>query len=230
MPAQPTEMCENCTVARSDLRRCAGCGLVRYCSKECQRAHWKQHKPYCILNVQMVKKAEALGPEYSERLKAIGKWCDAFSPQIGAAAVSALDIMNHPELVDDFVLVIYVDFLGVSAKSPHTFDVVDAVVHPLAPLRTRALAISAGHLALFEANLASRPGMARVLLLDWRFPWSYTTPFVVPQNVRRFPRDGLWLNHLQMGVTRSGKRVRAREPVPNGDELLLEALGLKPRD
>lgn len=70
--------------------------------------------------------------------------------------------------------------------------------------------------------------MVKVLLLDWRFPWSYTMPFLIPPNVRSFPRDGMWLNHLQMSVTRPGKRVRAREVVPNGEELLLEALGLKP--
>ena len=26
---------------------CAGCGLVQYCSKECQKRHWKQHKVEC---------------------------------------------------------------------------------------------------------------------------------------------------------------------------------------
>ena len=26
---------------------CGGCHVARYCSKACQRTHWKQHKPVC---------------------------------------------------------------------------------------------------------------------------------------------------------------------------------------
>ncbi|KAJ7470132.1 hypothetical protein B0H11DRAFT_2041503 [Mycena galericulata] len=215
MPAQPTEMCENCTVRRMDLRRCAGCGIVRYCSKECQKAHWKEHKPHCVLNAEMSKKAEALGSDYSDRLKAIGKWCDAFSIPIGAASASALSIMTHPERIDEFVLVIYVDFLGPAAKAPYTHDIVDAAVLPLDELRARALKVSQQQLEVFERNLSPRPGMIRVLLVDRRFPWSYTTPFVPPKNILSWRRDPLWFEHLQMAVTRPGHPIRPRETVPD---------------
>jgi len=29
------------------MNRCAGCRMVRYCSRQCQAQHWKQHKPVC---------------------------------------------------------------------------------------------------------------------------------------------------------------------------------------
>ena len=33
--------------ATGGLRRCAGCATVRYCSKECARAHWRARKAEC---------------------------------------------------------------------------------------------------------------------------------------------------------------------------------------
>ena len=30
-------------------RRCGGCKVVRYCSRECQLQHWSQHGPVCVL-------------------------------------------------------------------------------------------------------------------------------------------------------------------------------------
>ena len=33
------------------LRRCSQCEIAYYCSKTCQRAHWKKHKAVCIAAV-----------------------------------------------------------------------------------------------------------------------------------------------------------------------------------
>ena len=38
-------MCQVC--GAGDAKRCAGCGTVGYCSKECQREGWKAHKRDC---------------------------------------------------------------------------------------------------------------------------------------------------------------------------------------
>ncbi|GAB4815519.1 hypothetical protein N2152v2_002565 [Parachlorella kessleri] len=43
-------LCTNvrgCSEGRLRGRRCGGCGVVRYCSEECQLQHWAQHGPVC---------------------------------------------------------------------------------------------------------------------------------------------------------------------------------------
>ncbi|KAJ7761261.1 hypothetical protein DFH07DRAFT_1059898 [Mycena maculata] len=219
MPARPTEMCENC-MTRMDLRRCAGCGVMRYCSRECQKAHWKKHKPHCVMNVELSKRAEALGSDCSDRLKAIRKWCDVFSIPIGIACVSALDIMNHPERTDKFLLFIYVHFLP-AAKPPYTHEIVDARVLPVADLRSK---IPQQRLELFDSTTSPRPGMISVLLRDPGFPWNYTKPFVPPTDVLSWRRDPLWLECLQMRVTHPSQPIRPRESIPDSLDATLEQI------
>ncbi|KAJ7447505.1 hypothetical protein B0H11DRAFT_2082368 [Mycena galericulata] len=218
MPAHPLEMCENCSVRGKDLRRCGGCQLVRYCSKECQKAHWKNHKTHCAINKAALIKAKSLGPDYSDRHTAIGKWSTDFITQIGMAASSAMDIFHHPERIGDSFLVIYVDFLGTTAKAPYTYDVVDAAVKSLESLRAHARKTLSPLLARdFMQINTPIPGMLRVLYFDCRVPWSYSADFVAPDaaNLRRLRQfyDPLWFEHLQKSVTRPGQRVRPRETV-----------------
>jgi hypothetical protein len=39
------KLCKSCSLPASDV--CAGCKAVYYCCRECQLAHWKEHKSYC---------------------------------------------------------------------------------------------------------------------------------------------------------------------------------------
>ena len=38
--------CENCE-ADDPHQTCSACLVAKYCSKDCQKAHWKSHKPHC---------------------------------------------------------------------------------------------------------------------------------------------------------------------------------------
>ena len=39
--------CSACSAAATKLLRCSGCQSTWYCNSECQRAHWKSHRPEC---------------------------------------------------------------------------------------------------------------------------------------------------------------------------------------
>ncbi|KAL8801603.1 MAG: hypothetical protein Q9182_004333 [Xanthomendoza sp. 2 TL-2023] len=45
--AAPASRCDKCGTTSGQMMSCAGCRGVRYCSKACQKAGWKTHKPYC---------------------------------------------------------------------------------------------------------------------------------------------------------------------------------------
>jgi hypothetical protein len=39
--------CAECKKQDHGYKKCSGCEVTRYCSVECQRKHWKTHKPIC---------------------------------------------------------------------------------------------------------------------------------------------------------------------------------------
>ncbi|KAJ6584824.1 hypothetical protein B0H19DRAFT_1106772 [Mycena capillaripes] len=51
-------VCSNCSLSppNTTLKLCAKCKLTRYCSKDCQKIHWKQHKYSCQLGAGDVER------------------------------------------------------------------------------------------------------------------------------------------------------------------------------
>lgn len=41
------DSCANSCGKTERLQKCAGCSVISYCSKPCQKLHWKSHKPLC---------------------------------------------------------------------------------------------------------------------------------------------------------------------------------------
>jgi splicing suppressor protein 51 len=50
MDANACAQCQRTAAEGLNLKRCAKCQSTRYCSRECQRAHWKAHKKECATN------------------------------------------------------------------------------------------------------------------------------------------------------------------------------------
>lgn len=48
---ESSNSCAYCNKSSVELLRCSGCRNAFYCSKECQRAHWKTHKQQCTRTV-----------------------------------------------------------------------------------------------------------------------------------------------------------------------------------
>lgn len=45
--AEATTKCDNCKKTDTSLKRCVKCKSAAYCDRDCQKAHWKQHKKDC---------------------------------------------------------------------------------------------------------------------------------------------------------------------------------------
>jgi hypothetical protein len=45
--ARTLSSCSACNAFLTEPKRCSRCNRVVYCNKECQRAHWRAHKPMC---------------------------------------------------------------------------------------------------------------------------------------------------------------------------------------
>ncbi len=48
-------VCQRCETVGEGFQICGGCGVVRYCGEQCQRAHWKAHKRWCALLGNLVE-------------------------------------------------------------------------------------------------------------------------------------------------------------------------------
>lgn len=52
---KPRRRCANCGEKASVMKKCADCGTVKYCSRECQKQHWKVHKVNCKMSTSTSK-------------------------------------------------------------------------------------------------------------------------------------------------------------------------------
>lgn len=94
-PSIPTKKCWSCDKTLEKVRQCTGCHVATYCSTDCQKVNWNEHKPNCKqLGIGKVKdKAHDL---LSVSKKVVSK---AGSLLIGNEANqrSALSIKEHLE-------------------------------------------------------------------------------------------------------------------------------------
>ncbi|KAJ7738737.1 hypothetical protein B0H16DRAFT_89558 [Mycena metata] len=72
------------------MKMCAKCNTVRYCSKDCQRADWREHKTYCQI------------PPIMD----IGAWIDAHESLFRWALIEGLRLRSEPKNIDRYILTV----------------------------------------------------------------------------------------------------------------------------
>ncbi|KAJ7659322.1 hypothetical protein DFH06DRAFT_439300 [Mycena polygramma] len=106
-----------------------------YCSKECQRADWKRHKPYCqmVINSPPATDPETGGePAFQRHLRL---WTARFNGSLVCAAIVALRLNKRPANINNFGLVVTLQPRP-HAEAGARFRLVSAVLTPLREMQT----------------------------------------------------------------------------------------------
>ena len=82
-------ICKRGKFTNSKLNRCTGCNIVRYCTKEHQRKHWKEHKVICKDLKRTAAMAKAMSPIESGNYNSYRQYIAT-----GSSAVLAKNIKN----------------------------------------------------------------------------------------------------------------------------------------
>ncbi|KAI5835704.1 hypothetical protein K523DRAFT_260101 [Schizophyllum commune Tattone D] len=96
--------CHFCGTKSEDAKRCGRCQMVMYCSRDCQKAHWKaSHKQNCTPHPSVditgrTKPAPAPGSKAWHDLEMdlhLQKWIQLWLQTLSRTAMMALDLANH---------------------------------------------------------------------------------------------------------------------------------------
>lgn len=93
------------------LQQCGRCHVVFYCSKECQKIHWPEHKIACKSTVTLDKHIEAktgIPHGYIDFVQ----WVEYYSTPMKNCMVAALNLPQYPHQERDSALVIHIVHKG----------------------------------------------------------------------------------------------------------------------
>jgi len=150
-----------------------------------------------------------MGGWIEERQKTFEKWCDKYSQPIASAALSALEVMIDRERTETHVFLVFLNvvdlalFGATNDKSRFDRSVRQAYCASMSQVHQMFDSKFHGGHAIIERDLAPRPGMLRILVIDDGLPSPldlYTLPFDFDDDINQCPVDPHWLTHLKQSV------------------------------
>jgi len=148
-------VCLYCEVSQSEksLFICSGCKSARYCSADCQKKDWKNHKSGCK-TAQAKQQERATNTEFQnnplycfgdhnapDSFKALRSWCHHYQPILAEACTNAYDPQRRPSGSKDHVFSVTARLTtkaesGIEQRPSKMFEVEDAELIAKADLLT----------------------------------------------------------------------------------------------
>ncbi|KAH9478249.1 SET domain-containing protein 14 [Psilocybe cubensis] len=147
---QKCQYCHKENSKRFPLKTCAQCQRSSYCSRECQKKDWREHKELCgrlkeqidLLNQASNESPTIYGLTLSDTASKIKKWSQHYSVLLAHSYTEALKLWHGaPNAYQTHLLVVYVVPKFTKLNAPQktkdiwtAFGVADAVVVPIAEI------------------------------------------------------------------------------------------------
>ena len=90
---------------------CSRCRLIAYCSKECQAAHWKEHKRHC-------RDIGGAQKEIGKTVRRVQRFLEIYRPLLCMAAAARLILHNVDETKGEYVIIFHISDLPNEAEKP----------------------------------------------------------------------------------------------------------------
>ncbi|KAJ7704164.1 hypothetical protein B0H16DRAFT_1747739 [Mycena metata] len=115
------------------LEKCARCRTAMYCSRECQKADWARHKPYCKMTTDFPSIRDPANSGEAPLQRHLRLWTARFDASLICAAIVALQLNKQPSNIDTLGMLITL------RPRPHPeagarFQLVSAEVIPMAQM------------------------------------------------------------------------------------------------
>ncbi|EED85248.1 predicted protein [Postia placenta Mad-698-R] len=134
------------------LKRCQGCKVKRYCSKECQTAAWPSHKGQC-LEAQAARRLCNTG-EQRKLWNDILRWADRNRTPCYNGLLAALDLHNRPQAQQELLLVVKLDYSPCAQHFNDRFLTTKVLVTSWQKVKETKVAWIRQHLAKIAASRA----------------------------------------------------------------------------